>query len=1197
MKIRKLEIQGFKSFVDRTVLTFDHDVTAIVGPNGCGKSNTVDAIRWCMGEQSARHLRGKSMEDVIFAGSETRPPHSFAEVTLTFDNRDGLAPPEYSAYSEISVTRRLTRNGESEYFINKVPVRWMDVVNLFLGTGAGTKAYSVVEQGRIGLIVTSKPEDRRALLEEAAGITRYKARKKATEKKIEQTRQNLLRVGDILAEIEKSLATLKRQAQKAERYKAYRAELRDIELYLASHRLLELVAVSKVTMASLERAEAEQAGVTAALIRIEAEGESLRVALFDAEQALETAQRVSFQADNEVTRLEAELQRLRDQLAAARRREGDASKELAEIAAQREILTAERDQLKSELVHLEQAEREADERLADAEENLRTLRERLSDAEARLSQHRQTIMEAERVIAGVEAARDALARRKLETESRRTRWQGEERSLRKRLNEIEQERAAAAERLAQLTSERERMVLERSQLEAQLAPLRDERDALERRLSEVRQERDRTMARLHALREISSRHEGVGKGVRAVLEAGRRDVLGLLIDALAVPASLAPAVAAVLADRWQDVLVSAPEGAVAIVDWLRRGDRGRVALVPEMPPRGEALPAHPPMPGVVGMLFELIGGEREVPGPLWEVLRPVVLVDSLGAALDAWRTQGSGRMPYRYVTRDGDVLEPSGRITGGSPERAGAGLLATHAEIRSLEPRVEALEQSTLELTEQLDRLRDQLRRVQQRLEGIRADLHAQELSIVTVERDVKAHEAEAARASARLETLGREIGEIDAALQEMAREELQLEASYSEAVARRDAAREGLLTDEAEMQAWRDEVERASARVTDAKVLVTRARERSNGVRNTVARLERSAQELHVREERLRSELRELARTQGAAAGQWMVLREALVASVEEARRRRDELQARRVHYDGVRNALGEMEAQIRAVRTRKEALDKHVGALQMRAREEALAAEHLIDAVAEKHGVVLPRIVGDYHLRPAPDESHQARMEELRQLIERMGDVNLTAIEEYAEQEKRHAFYMEQKADLDRALAQLEEAIEEMNRESKRRFKETFDAVNENFQKLFPRLFRGGRGALQLSNPDDLLETGVEIVAQPPGKKLVNLEAMSGGEKTLTAVTLLFALFMYRPSPFCLLDEVEAALDEANVIRLCELIRELTDRSQFILITHNKRTMAMADVLYGVTMEEPGVSKLVGVKLKTTDERPDGQSASAVA
>ena len=394
MKIRKLEMQGFKSFVDRTVLTFDQDVTAVVGPNGCGKSNTVDAIRWCMGEQSARHLRGRSMDDVIFNGSDSRPPHAFAEVTLTFENRDGLAPPEFSAYPEIAVTRRLARDGTSDYFINKTPVRLMDVTGLFLGSGAGTKAYSIVEQGRVGLIVTSKPEDRRALLEEAAGITRFKARKKLAERRLELTRQNLLRVSDLLGEIEKGLGALRRQAAKAERFKAYRAEQRELELFVASFRYGELSAQSERTVIELEAATARLDGTTLALRRSEAEAEGLRAETFTAESSLERANSDSYAADNEVRRLDAELHRVRDQRAAGQRRTVDARRELAEIDASNHTLATERDALQVDLDRAAYVEEEETERLIAAEAKLRDVRERLAAVDSALKVHRDAAMEA-----------------------------------------------------------------------------------------------------------------------------------------------------------------------------------------------------------------------------------------------------------------------------------------------------------------------------------------------------------------------------------------------------------------------------------------------------------------------------------------------------------------------------------------------------------------------------------------------------------------------------------------------------------------------------------------------------------------------------------------------------------------------------------------------------------------------------------
>jgi chromosome segregation protein len=1193
MRIRKLEIQGFKSFVDRTVLTFDHDVTAIVGPNGCGKSNTVDAIRWCIGEQSAKNLRGKAMEDVIFSGSERRAAHSFAEVTITFDNRDGLAPPEFAAYSEIAVTRRLHRDGTSEYFLNRVPVRLMDVVSLFLGTGAGARAYSVVEQGRVGLIVTSKPEDRRSFIEEAAGITRFKARRKIAEKKIELTRQNLLRVGDILTEIDKSLASLKRQAQKAERYKAIRAELRDAELYLAAHRLLELVTVARVTVASLERVEAEHLGVSAALARLDAETEECRARLFDVEQRFERAQRESFEADNEVRRLEAELVRARDQRAIADRRRGDATRELGEIAGQRTLLAQESAQLTEQLETLAEAEYAATMRLADAEEALRELRERVAASEARLSEHRRALGEAERVLAGAEASRNALSRRMIEFEARKHRLETEARTVERRAAERTAEGASVLDRLAALREDKDRIADRKAALEAALGPLRLERDGVERKLAEVKQEHQRASARLHALREVAARHEGVGKGVQSLLREKTSETMGLVADAIAAPPEFAGAVAAVLADRWQDVRVSSPEVAASLAHWLRSHGRGRAAMASgDEDAQEPVVPEHPGGEGVEGMLYPRLRQEGDVPAPVRSVLAPVVLVATLEHAIAAWRAVGG---PYVYVTREGDVLEPSGRIVGGVAEKAGAGLLGTHAEIRALEPRAEALGSLVDELTGELEAGRERVRAAQTELESLRADLHAQELALLSVERDAKAHEAELARIAVRRGELDRELSEVTSSLEAMEREDLAYDGAFREAELRRDAARDGLMTDEQEALAWRAEVERASQQVTDAKVLSARERERASGVRNAIARLEKSAVELTQREERLTVELEQLAATLERTSSAEQSLTAAIAAGVAHAQSLRDGLAVLRAEFDGLRGELGEGEGRARAARTRKDQLGRRLNELELEHREQQLATEHLVQSAAEKHGVVLPRVLGDYHLRPAPGEADRARAEELRSALEKMGDVNLGAIDEYKAQEKRQRFFAEQKADLERALEQLEQAIEQMNRESKKRFRETFDAVAGHFERIFPRLFRGGFGKLQLTNPEDLLETGIEIIAQPPGKKLVNLEAMSGGEKTLTAVTLLFALFMYRPSPFCLLDEVEAALDEANVIRLNELVRELTDRSQFIMITHNKRTMAMADVLYGVTMEEPGVSKLVGVKLKREERAPSEGAAVA--
>ncbi|HKU41527.1 MAG TPA: chromosome segregation protein SMC [Polyangiales bacterium] len=1194
MKIKKLEVCGFKSFVDQATLHFDHDVTCIVGPNGCGKSNVVDAIRWVMGEQSAKNLRGRAMDDVIFAGTESRGPHSFAEVTITFDNSDHLAPPEYNAFNEIAVTRRLDRSGNSDYLINKTVVRLLDVTNLFLGTGVGRRAYSIIEQGRIGLIVTAKPQDRRMLIEEAAGITKFKAKKQAAERKMEQTQQNLLRVNDIIEEIQKTLASLKRQAQKAERYKRYREEIRDLELWLGAHRFLELHVTHNVLVKQMDHAVATAEGARAALRVREAELEAERVTLQSLESVVDKAQTKAYAADNAVRLLESQLAHHTQQLEQMREREASGQRELERLATQRQELAVESETLSQQLEALADSEAAEAERLEEETAELERQRASSEEAERALRAVRDQVSEADRRIARADAMLAGFDQRRNDTRARLGRIEAEREELAQKSIDAQQEAAELRARLEGLRSSQDAIGQAKEELEEELRNLRQDivhsDETVERLRSQLAQKR----SRLHSLEEIQQRFEGVGAGVRAIMtqygrEHGASKVQGLVADRFECPPELTKALAAALGERLQYVVVDDLTTGVDAVRYLSEGKRGRATLIPSVPLVGEheqqlrAAQTAIEQPGVIGPLLGLVRTSSEDRVLSEHMLGDVLVVESLDVARELHdRALGYGML----VTRDGQVLYADGRLSGGDGDDAGAHLIEVKREMRSLRDEVAQLDAEMSAAMARHGSLRSAIAQRQAALEATRSDAHDKEIALVKAEKDLhRAQEAERAALS-RVETLSAEAQELSRVLTGESDEEALGRSERSEAQAARSAAEEQLAAAEEVYRSRRLAVEEKSAIVTEVRVRAAQAKQRLASDRAVVERLGRSMEELALRGERLTEELAQLARQQTDVREREGTDRAQLESRVAEAVTAQSEASQLRGDYETARAALTELEQALRQVRSSIESDMQEASTLTIKEREVALALTHLLEGIHQKHRVDVRLELINYHDRALPDEATKARIDELTSVVERMGEINLTAIEEYAERNQRYEYLAAQKDDLEQALGQLDQAIRQMNRQSRKLFRETFDEVNARFQQMFPRMFGGGRAELRLTDAENLLETGIDIIAMPPGKKLTSIELMSGGEKALTAVSLIFAIFQYKPSPFCLLDEVDAPLDEANIERYCEMIRSMTGRSQFILISHSKTTMESADVLYGVTMETPGMSKIVSVELRDRSE-----------
>jgi chromosome segregation protein len=1344
MRIKRVEIIGFKSFCDRAVVQIGEAITGVVGPNGCGKSNIVDAIRWCMGEQSAKHLRGKAMEDVIFGGSESRGPAPMAEVSLTFDDVgfshealeiarhseeasaeqaiDGLdlaespdadapegategapegAPPapaategtwldaegnrvaspveevaqlledqapvfDFAHYTEVTITRRLYRDGLSQYFINKTPCRLRDITDFFLGTGVGTKAYAIIEQGRIGQIVSSRPQDRRAIIEEAAGITKFKAKKKAAERKLDQTRQNLMRVSDIVSELDKRMGTLRRQAQKAERYRKYKTEVRDIELWKASHRWLELAGEAQLVGNRLGEARTELEDARSTWAARDAHVVAERAELSVEERRLVGVQEHVYELENRI--------RLGDSKIGFERREAEeleiriaaARAEIDEVGVQRERGAAELDARSSELAALEAEVASQRESVVAREAAAGEAKQMLANAQGKLDETRGELASRRTEIATTDAQLEALARRRDEASRRLGRVLEETEQHTTRVKELEREGRRVDGALAELRQTRLDLGSQSSGFEARRDVLANEVARGESEVETLRTELHRRRSRLVSLEEIQERYEGFARGTRAVMQGaeafteGRAEtsIHGVVADVVRAPEVLEVAVEAALGDRLGGVLVSEPEVGLAAIGFLKQGGGGRSAFVPLSTPRthmpvapdaaaapdaidemwsepsadapaprfeGEGNPAsgdliehvsaddggNAPAPamrgsaiefedrtqlvaahaeiarrgpgggaeGVLGRMADLVGfadGYEQVGKRL---LGGTVVVENLRNALDLHERGVTDRL----VTLDGDVIEGDGVVAGGSRDAQGAGVLAQKREIRDLHEIVGRLEHDLSEAMQRLVTAKTELKQVTKAIEGLRTQVHEGDLAIMGHEKDDARVRGELERYRDRLGQLGTEQLELDERLSVITGDETanrERRASAHQRIGDLERVQLDLI---AEVTEHRDRLEELAQILTEARILAAQLGEKRAAAESATLRLQRTDAELATRAERLASESDEASRRSAALRTDCDQLAAELAVVREEREGEAQILETGRLAYQSRLTALTEVELAVRELRSRADRLTSEVGQLELRNGQIAMTRQVVEDQVAERYQLEVPAILHEYHLRAMVGEAEEGRLTELRELIERMGtDINLTAIEEFAEVSGRFEFLSAQRNDLERAVDQLQRAIDKINRTSRKLFKDTYMAVNATFKEVFPRLFRGGQAALSLTGEDaDLLEAGVEIMAQPPGKKNSTVEQLSGGEKALTAVALVFSIFLIKPSPFCILDEVDAPLDEANVDRYNELVREMTDRSQFIVITHNKRTMESADNLYGVTMQEPGVSKLVSVNL----------------
>ncbi|MFO0619793.1 MAG: chromosome segregation protein SMC [Polyangia bacterium] len=1191
MRIKRLEIIGFKSFCDRAVVRFEDPITGVVGPNGCGKSNVVDAIRWCMGEQSAKHLRGKAMQDVIFSGSDKRGPLGFCEVSLTFEN-DGRVPVEYLQFTEVTVTRRLFRDGTSEYYINKTPCRLRDITELFMGTGIGTRAYSIIEQGRVSQIISAKPEERRFLIEEAAGITKYKLRKKAAEQKLEQTRQNLLRLSDVVAEQERQLASLKRQADKAERYKRYRAELRDIELWGMSQRWLGLTLEARVFFDLVAQSAEALIQVEAARQAIEAELSAGRLTLAEEETRLSQLQEELYVLDNQVKLSEAENEHAKREetrlLETARklRSEQEALYERANQAA------AELQKLIEDRESLSQEDLGRDDRSVQLELDLRTSKERLAALQKTADGIKAEVTQQHAEIARSEASERSLTRQVEDLEVRLGRGEEESKRLRDRRAELDEEIYAQEKQLGGLQKARIDLSRSKEEAEERVKDLKLLTSRLDKEVDHLKGELHRKKARVHSLGELAARNEGFSLGSRMLLKrAGSQDPPKTIADLIVAPAELELALDAVLGERLGALVTPSHKEALDAISYLRQQGEGKAFLVPEdaRPTRPGERPARPDEEargqGIRGRLLDLIERKPGFDAVLDALLGSVLVVDTVEHAVAYYRVASEdGSLPpaASLVTLDGVVIDGHGTVVGGAQKGQGASVLAVRRELRELSQQVAVDEERFTTQEEQLVIGKKELLHLQEQLAELQKAGHQGEMQLLSLDKDLLKAREELHRVSHRLEVMDRERDELSTRRDDMVRESEELRLLLRGTRDRLQVLEDQLEAHSRSQVGLFDSVDKLGHELTQLKVSQAAHREKVVATERAISRLRQEEVERATRIDKLGAEERDCYKRAAQLATECHNRGSTISEQADRRTILGEELQVMRNGYEHKRGALASREMELRERRDRENKQGKEALAHKARLSELDVQKRALEESIIERHRVRVEDIISDYHLRPQVSRADEERAAELRELIDRMGEINLTAIDEWNELSKRHGFIVSQKTDLETAIAQLEQAIVLINKTSRQRFQQVFELVNGKFQELFPRCFVGGNAHLKLVGSEDILEAGIEIFAQPPGKKNQTVELLSGGEKAMTAVALIFAIFLIKPSPFCLLDEVDAPLDEANVGRFNELVRSMTDRSQFILITHNKRTMQIADTLYGVTMEEPGCSKVVSVNLQ---------------
>ena len=1180
MYLKRMELQGFKSFADRTVLEFKPGITSVIGPNGSGKSNISDAIRWVLGEQSMKSLRGSKSEDIIFAGTQARKSLGFAEVSIVIDNSDGKLPVEYT---EVTVTRKLYRSGETGYFINKTPCRLKDILELFMDTGIGKDGYSIIGQGKIDEILSNKSEDRRHIFEEAAGIVKYRTRKQESEKKLEQTKLNLLRINDILAEIESSIEPLKLQADKAKQFLDLREELKSIEVGLFVHNIntykekLEQLVNDMDILTSQKESEDDK------MQELQTRKENLRTAIDEITSQIEQVQNLGFESSNKIEKINSEI--------------GINNERIQNNERNIVRLRTEIEEVKARILDLEEEQKQKLEKKTSLGSNKQKFESELKQKEAELAELTQKLSSKELEIEDQKQLVEANNDKKYELAGEINTLDANFENLEKRKKQVQNEISSAISELDLARGDKQELSKGFYELEAKRNTasknLESKQTAKNESLSKIKQYEDEVakleynqrmkQARHQFLVETEKEKEGYNKTVKSLLISCEKDsalnkgIHGVLANLISVNKEYEVAIEMCLGQALQNIVTETEQDAKKLIEYLRKNSLGRASFLPITSVKGRKLEKLTQMEGVIGIASDLIKADKKYEQIILNLLGRTVIVKDMDTAINLAKRD---KYSFRIVTLQGDIISATGSISGGSVQQKSVNILGRSREIEELEKELNKIAKQIEQKKQEKEEYANSIGDLIEETAKLEKDLQETDIVYATEKQKMVAIEENIARLEARRDKLKQEEKDIEVQKEQNRGQKAEKEAQAVEFTKQIDELNkviEEFAINNKDNQKYIDDL---NFDITNLKISVSSFDESENSIDEIVERIK---QDIENNNKSVEMKSKNIEETQKDNENLKISIEnlqnqiEQIKENVANSTTKVEELKQERTMQN---DKLAKTEEDISNEFNLLEGLKEQILKLDVKKAKLEQEIQEITDELWEEYELT-PNNTDDYP-KPNTVATAQKRVNELKAQIKDLGSINIDSIEEYKKTKERYDFMSEQRLDLENTAAKLRKIINEMLNTMQVQFREKFDIISKNFNEVFVELFGGGKAELILEDENNILECGIDIRVQPTGKKLQNMMLLSGGEKAFTAIALLFAILKMNPAPFCILDEIEAALDDVNVYRFAEYLKKFCKETQFLVITHRKGTMEAADTVYGVTMEENGVSKLLSIKLK---------------